>query len=234
MNSMNYHHPFLSGAESNFPCDNGRQVIPGSKNVKCSMTCFYSLKGDSYSLQKKKFFFLFFFAFLFRDTVRAKLQLRAAGRTCANRLSHLELPEPGACVAVTIHMRSVGGRGCGRAWPATLPMSWGWGWLRWHLAVNLKPAVVLTTKAAAWYIIFLFSYFILTNCLQPQGFSPQQHYLPPAVGNFAPMWMLSGLRHTPSLSSILRQMMRKTGIWIFSRGASQERKTKHILRRNVC
>ena len=92
---MNYHHPFLSGAESNFPCDNGRQVIPGSKNVKCSMTCFCSLKGDSYSLPKKKIFFFFFF---FCFSIQGHSTSQTATPGCGAHLCKQTLP-PGTARA---------------------------------------------------------------------------------------------------------------------------------------
>lgn len=139
---------------------------------------------------------IFFFCFLFRDTVRAKLQLWAAGHTCANTPPtwNCQSPEPVWLSPSTCRVWEGGRRGG----PGLRLCPWAGAEAGFAaLAVSPKPAVVLTTKAAAWYIIFLFSYyFILTNCLQPQGFSPQQHYLPPAVGNFALIWMLFVLRHT--------------------------------------
>ena len=97
--------PFLVTIES-------RNTL-GYKNVKCSASCF-NILGVQFIYYKRNL------AAPFRDTLRAKFQLCAVGCTCENRLSHLDLPKPGACVAVAIHGVWEGG-GAGRPGGETLP-----------------------------------------------------------------------------------------------------------------
>lgn len=197
--------------------ENGRQVIPGSKNVKCSMTCFCSLKGDSYSLPKKKIFFLLFYS---GTQYEPNCNSGLRGTPVQTDSPTWNCQSLGACGCHHPHVE------CGReevGGPGLRLCPWA-GAEALALGRIPKPAVVLTTKAAAWYIIFLFSYyFILTNCLQPHGFSPQQHLSATCSGKLCSDLDVICAKTHPWLSSILRQMMRKTGIWF-----SQEEHLRNV------
>lgn len=190
------------------------------------MTCFCSLKGDSYSLPKKKNFFCFIQGHSTSQT--ATLGCGGTPVQTDSPTWNCQSPEP---VWLSPSLVSVweGGSAGG---PGLRDSAHELGLRLASLALGRepKPAVVLTTKAAAWYIIFLFSYyFILTNCLQPIRILTSTTLSATCSELCSDLDVICAKTHP--LSSILRQMMRKTGIWVFSRGASQERKTKHILQK---
>lgn len=210
--------------EETFLVTAGGRNILGSQNAKRSTTCENIFGGCGLTHYKRNL------AFLFRDTLGAKFQLWAMGCTWENRRSHLDLPKPGACVAVAMH----------RVWE---------GGIQAGLGVRLCPQWVLRVASLAlrnesqtgWYFWLqrllddmVSSYpcppFCFTKWLQPQGFPAQQCYLPPAMGNFPGTW-ITVLGHTFLLVTIFRQTMRATGICVFSRGTSQEHTTQTYTQR---
>lgn len=172
------------------------------------MTCFCSLKGDSYSLPKKKFFFfflLFYSGTQYEPNCNSGLQGHAPVQTDSPTWN-CQSPEPVWLSPSTCRVWEGGVRGgpglrlCPWA-GAEAGFAGTWPWapnLQWFWLQKL-----LHDTLSFYSLIISFA-----NCCI-RGFSPQQHYLPPAVENFALIWMLFVLRHTPWLSSILRQMMKK-------------------------
>lgn len=109
-----YNHQFLPIVETSLATWKARASL-GPK--MSSAPPFWYFEGRNFIHYKRNL------AFLFRDTLWARFQLWAAGRTCENRLSHLGLPEPGARAAVTIH--GVWEGGCAQAPGETPASSWG-------------------------------------------------------------------------------------------------------------